>query len=417
MGKLTVLQIKQASPQAKPYKLVDGGGLYLLITPLGAKYWRYDYRFTGKRKTLALGVYPEISLKDARDLHLEARRKLSNGIDPSDSRKVEKQTRNLAAADSFEAIAREWFVAKIGTRSESHRTRTLRALEKDLFPPLGNRPISSITAPVLLAALRKIEGRGAIETAHRAKQTAGQIFRYAVATGRADRDVSTDLKGALKEAKETHLAAITIPEEVGQLLVAIDGFRGSHVVRAALQISPLLFQRPGEIRQMEWTEIHWEEKRWELPATKMKMRQPHIIPLSTQALAVLRDIQRLTGRGRYVFPSARGGSRPLSENGVRTALRTLGYDNETMTPHGFRAMARTILDEVLGFRVDWIEHQLAHAVKDTNGRAYNRTAHLEGRAKMMQEWADYLDQLRDQAAAPKGLIQCQSASYQIRNAA
>jgi integrase len=417
MGKLTVLEVKQATPQAKSFKLVDGGGLYLLVTSPGAKYWRYDYRFTGKRKTLALGVYPEVSLKEVRERHLEARRKMANGIDPCDTRKVEKHTRNLAAADSFEAVAREWFQAKMGNCSESHRTRTMRALEKDLFPPLGNRPIASISAPELLAALRRIEGRGAIETAHRAKQTSGQIFRYAVATGRAERDASSDLRGALQEAKEKHLAAITNPEEVGHLLVAIDGFRGTQVVLAALKISPLLFQRPGEIRHMEWAEINWDEKRWELPAAKMKIGQPHIVPLSDQALAILKDIQRLTGRGKFVFPSARGGSRPLSENGVRTALRTLGYDNETMTPHGFRALARTILDEILGCRIDWIEHQLAHTVKDTNGRAYNRTAHLEGRSEMMQKWADYLDTLKSTALAPKNSVNDPRVAYEIRRIA
>lgn len=401
MGKLTSIAIKQISPQAKPVKLVDGNGLYLLVQPGGAKYWRYDYRFVGKRKTLALGVYPEVALKDAREKHLEARSKLNKGIDPGDLRKVEKHTRYLASTDCFEAMAREWFQAKMSTRSKSHQDRTLRALEKDLFPVLGNRPICSITPPELLAALRKIEARGAVETAHRAKQTASQIFRYAVATGRAERDVGADLKGALKETKEKHFAAITDPEGVGQLLTAIDGFRGSHVVRAALKISPLLFQRPGEIRQMEWSEINWQEKRWEISAHKMKMRQPHIVPLSTQALEILEDIQRLTGRGRYVFPSARGASRCLSENGVRTALRSLGYDNDTMTPHGFRAMARTLLDEVLDCRVDWIEHQMAHAVKDTNGRAYNRTAHLEGRFTMMQDWADYLDRLRTCASSTR----------------
>jgi integrase len=394
MGELTATEVKQAKPAEKARKLTDGGGLYLHIHPKGARYWRYDYRYAGKRKTLALGVYPEVSLKEARDKHQEARGKLSGGIDPAEHRKIEKLTRNLAAADSFEAIAREWFETKMHDRSESHKKRTMSALERDLFPSLGNRPVASITAPELLSALRKIEGRGAIETAHRAKQTAGQIFRYAIVTGRAERDPSGDLKNALKNPKKKHLAAITDPAEVGRLMLSIDGFRGTPAVRAALRLSPLLFQRPGEIRHMEWTEIDWEAKRWEIPAVKMKMRQPHIVPLSQQALEVLRELHPLTGRGKYVFPSARGASRCLSENGVRTALRTMGYDNDTMTPHGFRAMARTLLDEVLEFRVDWIEHQLAHAVRDPNGRAYNRTAHLEGRAKMMQEWADYLDTLR-----------------------
>ena len=282
-------------------------------------------------------------------------------------------------------------------KSNSYHDRTLRILEKDLFPYLGARPIAQITAPELLAVLRRIENRGAVDIAHRAKQTSGLIFRYAIATGRAERDPSRDITGALRNRRKIHHAAITDPKEVGKLLVAIDGYTGTPVVKTALKLSPLLFQRPGEIRHMEWSEINWEQRRWEIPAEKMKMRVDHIVPLCQQALDLLTELQRLTGRGKYVFPSARGASRPLSENGVRVALRTIGYANEQMTPHGFRAMARTILDEVLNYRVDWIEHQLAHAVKDPTGRAYNRTAHLEGRTKMMQAWADYLDSLKDEA--------------------
>ncbi len=391
---LTATEVKQAKPREKAYKLADGAGLYLLVNPKGAKYWRYKYRYGGKEKMLALGVYPDVSLKVARVKHQDARLKLSQGTDPSEVRKIEKLTRHLASAESFEALAREWFNQLMPEKSKSYRDRTGRILEKDLYPVLGKRPIKSITAPELLAALRRIEARGANDIAHRAKQTAGQIFRYAVATGRAERNPSSDLKGALKPRNKKHYATITDPKEVGRLLVAMDGFEGTQVVKTALKLSPILFQRPGEIRNMEWAEIDWEQKRWELPAEKMKMKLPHIVPLSHQALELLEQIHTLTGRGLYVFPSARGRSRALSENGVRTALRTIGYTNEQITPHGFRAMARTILDEVLGFRVDWIEHQLAHAVRDPNGRAYNRTSHLEGRARMMQDWADYLDQLR-----------------------
>ncbi|HAN29649.1 MAG TPA: integrase [Haliea salexigens] len=398
MGKLTATQVKHAKPTDKQYKLSDGDGLYLLVHPNGSKYWRFDFRFAGKRKTLALGVYPDVSLLGAREAHQDARANLRKGINPAATRKVAKQTQHLTDQNTFEAIAREWFSTKMCDRSKSHQDRTLRALEKDLFPYLGDRPITGITASDLLNTLRRIESRGAVETAHRAKQTVGQVFRYAVVTDRAERDPSADLKGALKNPKKKHLAAITDPVEVGKLMVAIDGFRGTAVVRAALRLSPLIFQRPGEIRAMEWSELNWAEKRWEIPAEKMKMGYAHIVPLSTQALSILQEIQPLTGRGRFVFPSARGASRCLSENGVRTALRTLGYDNETMTPHGFRAMARTLLDEVLGFRPDWIEHQLAHAVKDPNGRAYNRTSHLEGRTEMLQAWADYLDELRLRAS-------------------
>jgi integrase len=396
---LTATAVRQALPKSKAYKLSDGHGLYLLVNPKGAKYWRYKYRYGGKEKTLALGVFPEVSLKDARVAHQEARTKLDKGVDPGEERRVQKLTRNLAAADSFEAVALEWFGKVMPDKSESYRVRTRRILEKDLFPVIGQRPVGAIKPPEMLAALRRIEARGANDIAHRAKQTAGQIFRYAVVTGRAERDPSADLKGALAPRQKQHHAAITDPDEAGRLMVAIDGFTGTPVVKTAVQLSALLFQRPGEIRAMEWSEINWDQARWEIPAAKMKMRAPHIVPLSRQALELLEELHSLTGRGRYVFPSARGASRCLSENTVRIALRAMGYDKDTMTAHGFRAMARTILDEVLGCRVDWIEHQLAHAVRDANGRAYNRTAHLEGRARMMQQWADYLDQLKAQAGA------------------
>ena len=370
---LTTVTASQAKPKDKPYKLADEKGMYLYVVPKGFKYWRLKYRFAGKEKSLALGVYPEISLKEARAKRDEARKLISNGIDPSEHKQATKAARQDAAANSFEVIALEWFARKLADKSKDHRARTLRALEKDLFPFIGKRPIEAITPPELLKALRRIE---------------------------AERDPSADLKGALAAPGKTHLAAITDPREAGKLMLAIEGFTGTPTVKAALQLSPLLFCRPGELRHMEWTEINWEDKQWELPASKMKMKQPHIVPLSKQALAILEDIYRLNGNRRYVFPSARGASRPLSENGVRTALRTMGYTNEQMTPHGFRAMARTILDEVLGFRVEWIEHQLAHAVKDANGRAYNRTTHLKQRREMMQQWADYLDRLKLEASTP-----------------
>ena len=391
---LTATAAKQAKPRDKDYKLSDEKGLFLLVKRNGAKYWRLKYRFGGKEKLLALGVFPEVSLKEAREKQIDARKLLASGIDPGEAKRANKAAQLQSSENSFEAISLEWFNTKMGDKSKSHQDRTKRALEKDFYPALGRLPISDITPPVLLAALRKIESRGAIETAHRAKQVAGQIFRYAVATGRADRDPSSDLSGALKPSVEKHLAAITEPKAVGQLLTAIEGFQGTATVKAALQLSPVLFCRPGELRHMEWREINWEESRWEIAAEKMKMKQPHIVPLSKQAVEILKEHQLLTGRGRYVFPSARGASRPLSENGVRTALRTMGYSNDTMTPHGFRAMARTLLDEVLGYRVEWIEHQLAHAVKDTLGRAYNRTSHLADRTQMMQGWADYLDTLK-----------------------
>jgi integrase len=393
MQKLTAAFVKQAKPRDKAFSLVDGGGLYLLVK-LAGKYWRYNYRYCGKQKTLSLGVYPDISLAEARKRHQTAREELTNGIDPSEIRKVQKITKSLANKDDFESVAREWFNQKLLDKSDSYKVRTTRILEKDLFPSIGGRPISRITAPELLAVLRKIEAR-TVDIAHRAKQVASAVFRYAVTTGRAEGDPSRDLAGALKVKSKTHHAAITDPEELGRLLLAMDGYQGSLVVTTALQLSALLFQRPGEIRHMEWLEINWGKNLWEIPASKMKMKVDHLVPLSRQARELLTQIHKLTGRGKYVFPSARGVTRPLSENGVRTALRSLDFDNDTMTPHGFRATARTILDEELKCRVDYIEHQLAHAVRDANGRAYNRTTHLDGRRKMMQQWADYLDDLRN----------------------
>lgn len=395
--RLTNTGIQNAKLKEKPWKLPDGKGLYLEIMPNGSKYWRLKYRYGGKEKRLALGVYPEVTLKDARKARDAARDLLTAGIDPSDDRRQAKLAKTIATANSFEAVALEWLEKKSPNWSASHATRAGWLLENHLLPWLGKRPILEITAPELLAVLRRIESKGIIETAHRAKQAAGQIFRYAIATGRAERDPTPDLRDALVSPTERHFSAITEPKEVGMLLVAMDGFRGTPEVKAALLISSLLFQRPGEIRQMKWADINFETAEWRYLVTKTKM--PHIVPLSRQAIEILRELQPLTARSVYVFPSARGATRPLSENAVRVALRTLGYTNEQMTPHGFRAMARTILDEVLGYRVDWIEHQLAHAVKDANGRAYNRTSHLDGRREMMQGWADYLDSLRAVASA------------------
>ena len=391
MQKLTATAVKQAKTKTKPYKLADGGGLYLHLKTAG-KYWRYKYRYAGKEKLLALGTYPEISLADARKLHLEARENLANGIDPSAHKKATSAATHAALANSFEALAIEWSKTR-SKKSESTEKRQNALLKKDLLPYLGNRPIADIKAPELLKVLRKIESRGAIESAHRAKRLSGQIFRYAVATGRAERDPSVDLRDALTQPTRTHFNSITEPAEVGPLIAAINNYQATPVVMAAIKLTPLLFCRPGELRHLEWSEVNFAEGRIELPASKMKMKEPHIIPLASQAIAILKELQPITGRGKYVFPSARGASRPLSENGVRTALRTLGYTNEQISPHGFRATARTILDEILNFPVDWIEHQLAHAVKDANGRAYNRTKHLPQRKQMMQAWADYLDDL------------------------
>lgn len=392
---LTDRQAVCAKPEARDYKLTDEKGLFLLVKRNGAKYWRLKYRLLGKEKMLALGVYPEVSLKEARAARDSARKLISDGIDPSAEKQARKALHTESAANSFEALGREWFSTKMTDKSQTHQDRTWRLLEKDIFPWLGRRPIAEISAPDLLQVLRRIEKRGALETAHRAKNVAGQVMRYAIATGRAERDISTDLRGALQTPQTTHFAALTTPKDAGRLVVAIDQYQGTAVVVAALKLSPLVFCRPGELRTLEWSDVNWDENRIEIPAERMKIKEPHIIPLSKQSRAILEELEPLTGRHRYIFPSARGASRPLSENGVRVALRTMGFDNTQMTAHGFRAMARTLLDEVLGFRIDWIEHQLAHAVKDANGRAYNRTKHLPQRAKMMQHWADYLDILKD----------------------
>ena len=382
-------KIRSTKPSEKPMKLFDEGGLYLLITPSGGELWRFKYRFDGKEKLLSLGTYPEISLADARQRRDEARRNVAHGVDPSTLRKAQKQSQT-EETETFEVVAREWYTKFTPTWSAGHAESIKGRLEKDLIPWLGKLPMKEIKAPKVLEALRRIEDRGALEQAHRVRTIAGQVFRYAVATGRAERDVSADLRGALPQPPERHHAAITDPREVAPLLRAIDGYQGHFMVRCALKLAPLLFVRPGELRHAEWEEIDLDEAVWCIPAGKMKVKQPHIVPLCRQAVAILTELKALTGTSRYIFPSTRSHVRPMSDNTVNAALRYLGYDRNTMTGHGFRAMARTILDEVLHVRPDYIEHQLAHSVRDPLGRAYNRTAHLDERRKMMQQWADYL---------------------------
>ncbi|QBQ56304.1 tyrosine-type recombinase/integrase [Nitrosococcus wardiae] len=389
---LTDTAIRNAKPSDKPKKLFDGGGLYLEVAPSGGKWWRLKYRFGGKEKRLSLGVYPEVSLKEARERRDEARKLLANEIDPSEHRKAKKAAREDRAANSFEVVAREWLAKHAPHWSASHGDRIIRRLERDIFPWIGGRPVADIAAPELLEVIRRIEQRGALETAHRALSSCGQVFRYAVATGRAERDPSGDLRGALPPVKSQHFAAATEPKEIAEILRAIDGYEGTLTVRCALRLAPLVFVRPGELRKAEWADIDLEAAEWRYLVTKTNM--PHIVPLSHQAVALLQELHPLTGRGRYVFPSARSTARPMSDNAILAAMRRMGIAKEEMTGHGFRAMARTILDEVLGFRPDFIEHQLAHAVRDPNGRAYNRTAHLPERRKMMQAWADYLDKLK-----------------------
>lgn len=389
---LTDPKCKNAKPKDKPYKLADEKSLYLEVMPSGAKYWRMKYRYGGKEKRLAFGVYPETGLKEARAKRDDARKLLADGADPGETRKAMKAAQ-VADAETFEVVAREWFAKNAPIWVENHRNRTLRRLERDIFPWLGNAPIRTIDAPKLLGVLRRIENRGAVETAHRALQNCGQIFRYAISTGRAERDVSSDLKGALRPVKGGHFAAVTDPKQVAELLRAIEDYQGTFTVQCALKLAPLFFVRPGELRQAEWAHFDLDAAEWRYTVTKTDTA--HIVPLATQAVAILQELHALTGHGRYVFPSARtpNGSRPMSDVALLAALRRMGFSKDEATVHGFRALARTVLDEVLGFRPDYIEHQLAHAVRDPNGRAYNRTAHLPERRKMMQAWADYLDSL------------------------
>lgn len=394
---LSDTKIRTAKSQEKDFKLFDGGGLFLLVTSSGGKLWQFKYRFGGKEKKLSFGMYPEVSLADAREKRDAARKEVAAGINPGVARKAEKQAGGENAANTFEAVAREWHQKFTPTWTAGHAVTIMSRMERDLFPWLGARAIGEIRAPELLAALQRVESRGALETAHRIRTIAGQVFRYAVATGRAERDPAADLRGALPPTSKNHLAAITEPKEVAALLRAIDGYQGGFVVKCALQIAPLVFVRPGELRQAEWVEIDLDAAEWNIPAERMKMKVAHLVPLSAQAVAILRQLQGLTGNSRYVFPSGRSFARPMSNNAINAALRRMGFEKGEMTGHGFRAVARTILDEVLQVRIDFIEHQLAHAVKDPNGRAYNRTAHLEERRKMMQLWADYLDGLKSGA--------------------
>jgi integrase len=393
---LTALQVKNSKATDKPIKLSDGRGLFLLINTNKTKYWRLAYRFDGKQKTLALGVYPTVDLAEARNRCDDARKLLFNGIDPAQNRKIQKAAKGEITANSFEVVGREWFAKFTPSWTEKHAEKIIRRLERDIFPWVGNKPIAQTTAQEILNTIRRIENRGALETAHRALQNCNQVFRYAVATGRADRNPCSDLRNALPPVKEKHHAAITNPKSIGELLRAIETYQGTFIVKCALRLAPLVFSRPIELRAALWTEFDLTTAEWNIPAERMKMRKPHLVPLSTQAVSILREIHALTGNEQYVFPSARSNSRPMCENAVLAALRRMGFSKEEMTGHGFRAMARTVLDEILGFRPDFIEHQLAHEVRDPNGRAYNRTAYLPQRREMMQAWSDYLDKLKNQ---------------------
>jgi integrase len=396
---LTDTAVKNAMPADKPYKLADALGLYLIVRPNGAKWWRVDYRHQGKRKTLSAGVYPTVTLKQARAERDRLRESLDKGLDPGLKRKTEADAQSRV--DTFEEIAREWHAIKVPGWTPRYAGRILDLLEKDIFPHLGAAKIADIDAPTLLAVLRRMEARGLGESVKRALENVGAVFRYAVATGRCTRDLSSDLKGSLKSAPVKHFAAIIEPKRLGQLLRDIEQYQGSHVVRCALKLTPLLALRPGELRRLEWSEVHLDAGEIRIPASKMKMRNDHIVPLSDQALQLLDSLHPLTGSGRYVFPSSRSprGDKFMSENTVNAALRYLGWDKDQITAHGFRGTFCSLANEKLSFSSDAIERQLAHTERSSVRRAYLHTEFLPERRKLMQAWANLLDQLRDETGS------------------
>jgi len=390
---LTDTAIKKTKSGPKQLKLADGGGLYLLVTPVGSRYWRWKYRYLGKEKLLALGVYPDVSLAKARERHQSARKLLADGIDPGQIRRENKRAAKLSIENSFEAVARAWMAEHRPAVSDSTHAHTLAWMENDVFPWLGARPIGEIDAPEILAVLRRIDSRGARHTAHKVRSKISMVFRYGLRNGLCKADPAQALIGAIPAAVTTHFASLTEPSKVGEMLRAFDGFSGTFAVLCALKLAPMLFARPGELRQAEWAHIDLERAEWRYRVTKTNT--DHLVPLARQAVNILRDLQALTGDGRYVFPGARSRERPMSEAAINAALRRLGYDTKTeITGHGFRAMARTILHEELEQKPEVIEHQLAHSVPDMLGAAYNRTKFIKDRRAMMQLWADYLDRLK-----------------------
>ncbi|ARN73613.1 tyrosine-type recombinase/integrase [Oceanicoccus sagamiensis] len=403
---LTDSKIRNLKPRDKTYRVADEKGLYLEVFPNSSKYWRHKYRFNGKEKRLAYGVYPEVTLKEARSKRDTSRKLLEHDTDPGAAKLAKKAAISEAAANSFQIVALEWYEKQKPTWATSTAKKRKALIDNDLIPWLGKRPVSDISAAEILTTLQRIENRGAKETAHNGRQVASQIFRYARLTQRCTHDPVQDLKGALSPKQTNHRPAITEPAELGKLLVAIDEYQGTHIVRSLLALCPLLFQRPGEMIAMEWQEIDLESGEWQLPADKMKMKTAHLVPLPQQAIAIIKDLHPLTGQSRYVFPNQSKRRTHHASNGtINKALQNIGIDTKTVhCAHGFRATARTILDEQLGFRAEWIEHQLAHQVRDTLGRAYNRTKHLPQRAEMMQKWADYLDTLKIETSQSNILV-------------
>jgi integrase len=399
---LTDLAVRAAKPRERPYKLWDAGGMFLMVTPRGSRWWRLKYRVDGREKSLSLGVYPRVSLALARERRERAKELIEAGIDPSEQRQAEKRSRSA----SFESVAREWLALQAKTDAKhkqaafSKRTwdRALGMFERLIFPHIGRRPIAKITVPELLQFLKRIEASGHHDTCHRAKQRCGQVFRYAIVTGRAERDLTADLRGALAPVRTKNFAAITDPVRIGELMRDIDSYCGYKVTTLAMKLAPLVFVRPGELRAAEWKEFDLDRAEWRIPAERMKMREEHLVPLSTQALQIIRELQALTGDGRYVFPSPRMFAKPMSENAITAALRRMGYTGNEMTWHGFRSLASTCLNEQ-GWHPDLIELQLAHAERNKVRAAYNRAQRLAERRRMMQSWADYLDELRTEKNA------------------
>ena len=390
---LTDTAIRAIKPTSKTAKYFDGGGLYLEVAPSGGKWWRLKYRFQGKEKRISLGTYPTIGLKEARERREDTKKILANGIDPSAQRQAIKASITSIDQDSFEVVTREWFDKHVVNLAPSYSKKVRSLFERQIFPVLGAKPIAEVEPTDVLNAARHVEQTGAIETAHRLIQICGQVFRYAIATGRTKYDVSTGLHAALPKVNVKHMATLTDKKRIGQLLRAIDAYGGFFPVRCALKLAPLLFVRPGELQKAEWAEFDLPAAEWRLPASKMKMRQRHIVPLSRQALAVLAELQAYTGNGQFLFPSIRTTTKPIALESMLVAIRSMGFTQDEMTMHGFRGMASTLLNE-MGYNRDWIERQLAHGERDHVRAAYNYAEHLPERRRMMQEWADYLEELK-----------------------
>jgi integrase len=392
---LSATALRNLEPRDKPYKVYDADGLFILVNPNGSVYWRMRYRHEGREKVLALGVYPDVPLTLARERRLEARQLIAKGVDPSSERQERKQKRRVALANTFNAVFNDWWENRqTKTLDPKSERRTKRLFDEDVLPVLGGIPIAEVTADQILAVLKRLQARGAIETSGRVRQKISEVFRRGIATGRCKTNMADVIKGELPTVKAKHHSALTKPKDVGQLMRAVDAYPSTTIVRAALLLSAWWFLRPGELRHCKWSELNWEENILEIPGERMKIGEPHIVPLCRQSRELLEDLYAHHKNGEYILPSPRSNQRPISENAVRVALRSMGYGNDDMTAHGFRATARTLLDEALNYRIEWIEQQLAHTVRDAHGRAYNRTTHLPQRAEMMQAWADYLDELK-----------------------